>query len=233
MCCLTIVKSGEDIIISHNRDESIYRQLTSDPSVLADINGFTTIMPTDPVSKGTWIGSNGYMTAAILNGYKVKHVRQLPYQLSRGSIIPYLFDKGNIKDFLNDFTPSHLEPFTLVVFDQESIYELGWDAERLHVRSYATDTPLIYSSCTLYDKEVCRAREAVFKTLLREKPEQGIDKYILGFHQKFGLDHGAFINTEVTDIIKTVAITQVVHQPLTSTFYYQVIGQAPFEKQLV
>ncbi len=219
MCCLTIYKTEDDkLVITHNRDEQPARQVSANKIVTKIINKRNVFMPEDSLTGGTWIGTDENTVAALLNGFKVKHIRKPSYRASRGSIIPTFFNEPDVDAFVKRFDPSGFEPFTLILINRnEKVFEIGWDEQKIHISMLSCDTPLIYSSATLYDDVIQSKRKNIFSTYLQK--EMGADD-LWWFHKNKGYDHGKYINVDYNDEISTVAISQIVFAD-KSTFYYQ------------
>jgi len=219
MCCLTIYKTKDDkLVVTHNRDEQPARQVSANKVVTKIINDRKVFMPEDSLSGGTWIATDDVTIAALLNGFKEKHIRKPYYRASRGSIIPQFFNETDIDAFVRRFDPSGLEPFTLILVTRnEKGFEIGWDEKNMHISMLTCDTPLIYSSATLYDGVIQSQRKNLFKRYL-QKDMDADDLWL--FHKNKGDNHGNYINVDYNDEISTVAISQIVFAD-KSTFYYQ------------
>jgi len=218
MCCLTIVKSeANKIVVTHNRDEQWSRQSGATQVQEFIVNNKKVWMPKDSLTGGTWIGTDGIRVAAILNGFKVNHSKKPIYRASRGSIIPQFFSGENTDNFISNFDPTGLEPFTLIIIDEHKVIkELGWDEKTVHLSDKTNDIPLIYSSATLYDTDIRERRKSIFGSHI---DKQFNNNDIWKFHENKGTDHGDFINIEYNDEISTVAISQIVIAE-TSVFHY-------------
>jgi uncharacterized protein with NRDE domain len=219
MCCLTIVKTETNkIVVTHNRDEQWSRQSNASQVQESIINGKKIWMPKDSLSGGTWIGTDGVRAAAILNGFKENHIRKPMYRASRGSIIPEFLCSDSTDDFISNFDPSGLEPFTLIFVDEDKkILELGWDENTFHFFDKSSDIPLIYSSATLYKAETRERRKSIFMSRIDNQIDSSD---IWKFHENKGSDHGDFVNVDYNDEISTVAISQIVVADI-SVFHYQ------------
>lgn len=65
--------------------------------------------------------------------------------------------------FIADFDPDGYEPFTLLIVDVMGVkIEYGWDEYQIHISKLNESQSYIYSSSTLYDKEVKSNREHLF-----------------------------------------------------------------------
>ena len=229
MCCLTIYKSKDDtLIITHNRDEKISRQLSASEVRPNTINGKIVWMPKDVQSNGTWIATDGQMVAAILNGFKKNHVKKTTYRASRGGIIPAFFDHNGLDDFILNFNPSGYEPFTLILLDGiERLVEYGWDEHKKYVTELDQNAAVIYSSCTLYDNIVSSNRADLFSDfILHERNENDI----WNLHATKGRDHNKFLNVDYNDEICTVALSQIILRKDSSFSYTPLPGNSITQK---
>lgn len=219
MCCLTIIKTETNkIVITHNRDEQWSRQSGATKVQESIVNSRKIWMPKDSLTAGTWIGTDGVRVAALLNGFKENHVKKPSYRGSRGSIIPQLFSDGNTNNFISNFNPKGLEPFTLILIDEnKDIIELGWDEKTVHFSVITSDIPLIYSSATLYGTDIRNRRKNLFYSRIYDQID---NNDLWRFHENKGTDHGEFINVDYNDQISTVAISQIVLAD-TSVFHYR------------
>jgi uncharacterized protein with NRDE domain len=208
MCCLTIYKDESNtVVFTHNRDESTARISSFSLSNIG-LDGCSFTAPIDPVSKGTWIGSNGVLTAALLNGSNINHHKKQTYAKSRGLIIPSLFESKSIAAFLTNFSIGDFEPFTLILFDkvEDKLVELIWNEITLEIAYLDINEPCIYSSSTLYNDTVKKNRKALFNDYI-SKP-QSADS-IWDLHARKGEDHNHFLNVSFNSEIKTLSIIQI------------------------
>jgi len=230
MCCLTIHKTKDvKLVITHNRDEQKSRQLSANQVEAEIINGRKIWMPKDALSTGTWIATDGQMVGALLNGFKENHIKKDKYKASRGNIIPELFEMESPERFIADFDPDGYEPFTLLIVDVMGVkIEYGWDEYQIHISKLNESQSYIYSSSTLYDKEVKSNREHLFFEWLKYDRSE---KDVWQLHALKGNDHSQFLNVNYNDQIYTVAMSQIVLGE-TSLFHYQSIVADSLKKTL-
>jgi uncharacterized protein with NRDE domain len=217
MCCLTIYKDeNNQVIFTHNRDENISRNASFLLSKVGKTSFFTA--PIDPVSNGTWIGSNGVLTAALLNGANTNHEKKFFYKQSRGSIIPTFFECQDINAFMSSFDPCDFEPFTLLLFNksEDRLVEIIWNEITLEERALDTDKAHIYSSSTLYTDNIKNERKSLFHDYI-SKPQTA--ESIMDLHSKEGIDHNQYFNVTVTKEIKTLSIIQIIHGTIPTIKY--------------
>jgi Transport and Golgi organisation 2 len=186
MCVLTYLPLAEDgFVITNNRDEHIKRA----PSILPQkyiVGHATAYFPKDPVAGGTWLATNGRYTLCLLNGAFEKHVSKPPYTKSRGQIILDFFKNTKSVDSIDINYLKDFENFTLIIIDskQKSIEKLVWDGSQKYIDQLDWNMPYMWSSCTLYSKEIVQRREVLFKKFIDKtinpKPQE-----LFNFH-KFG-----------------------------------------------
>ena len=100
-----------------------------------------------------------------------------------------------------------IEPFTLVLFDNNNLYECRWDGSKKHCRQLPKYRSYIWSSVTLYDDETIQKREQWFAKWLNTHlhPTQ---EEILRFHHFAGEgDSGNDICMNRDNKMLTVSIT--------------------------
>jgi hypothetical protein len=90
VCTLTVIpQTSGSVRIAFNRDESRTRPAGLPPS-LQRIGSRAAVMPTDPLSGGTWLAVNDAgLALAVLNVNPTDRARNAPKPLrSRGAVIP-------------------------------------------------------------------------------------------------------------------------------------------------
>lgn len=225
MCSLSVVTvANGSTVLTHNRDEAISRQHSAKTLAKTLINDKYAIMPIDPVSKGTWIGSNGTISAALLNGYQQLHVKKSSYSKSRGVIIPALLAYGTLQDFINNFSFEGIEPFTLIMLQDQCLMELGWDELKVHTNKLEFGAFHFYSSYTLYEQKTIDNRKNHMIDFLRDK-ELTAD-LVLDYHRLSGEDHNQYLNVSFTDQLKTVSLTQIILDDLPSMKYESLLDSS-------
>lgn len=209
MCFLSICKLVDDIVITHNRDESINRTWSPGPTK-HKIRDKLVTAPIDPISGGTWIGNTAYETLAILNGAFVKHEKKLSYAKSRGTIIMDYFSSGlTYEKYIDILTFNDYEPFTLIKVDHfdATIVEVVWDSNEVHInKKSVTDTPLVYSSATLYDPQTKSARNVFFQNWFDLTKDA---ENIFDLHSEEGENFSEYLRVQISEEIKTVSTLQI------------------------
>ena len=185
MCTVTFIPANNKYFISSNRDEKKTRSQAIAPAVYC-INGKKLIFPKDGDAGGSWIALHENGNAAVLlNGALEKHIRMPPYKKSRGKVfLNIIGDERPVKYFHgSDFF--QIEPFTLVLLERNNLYECRWDGKEKYYRQLKKHRPYIWSSVTLYEKNIVQKREEWFASFLNRNPHP-TQKDILEFHRFTG-----------------------------------------------
>lgn len=221
MCTLTFVPHSNETIITSNRDEHISRAKTNFP-VTQERKNLKLVFPQDPLAGGSWIsGSSNGQVAVLLNGAFEKHKHRPPYKLSRGIILLDSLTHDSLFDYANNFDFDKVEPFTLVNFNslKKEITELRWDEESTHLKSLDYSKPHIWSSASLYSKEIRANRKKWFDVHLNQEPIN--PNKMLEFHQFGGgkdLING--ISMDRGNGLQTISISQIVMSNNENIFKY-------------
>ena len=206
MCTVSFIANNGTVFITSNRDENIYRQTTLAPAI-HQINGKQICYPTDGKASGTWIGINeNNVVAVLLNGAFEKHIAKENYKKSRGFIIPQILQAHNVKEALESIDFTGIEPFTVVLYFENSLIEYRWDELQLSAKELPINQLHIWSSATLYNSQIAKQREASF---LQNCSGNNIDiKSIIAFHQLKKYED-ELPDDAAKNNIKTVSITQI------------------------
>jgi uncharacterized protein with NRDE domain len=210
MCTVSFVCTNDKIIITSNRDEKVIRPSAIPPKNYR-LNGKNMIYPKDPKAGGTWyvVDENGTVLV-LLNGADEKHQLELPYRKSRGLIVLDMISSTSPKEFWNEIDLEKIEPFTLVLFQEKKLFQLRWNGAKKSTVDLEIDKNYVWSSSTLYSKEIREQRSSWFYAFLDSNSEITEDK-MLHFHRYTEADnneHGLVINRN--DELKTLSITQSV-----------------------
>lgn len=212
MCTVTFLPKGtQSYILTSNRDEAPSR--AADHPTMYERHGHQLYFPKDPLAGGTWIVTDKErFTLCLLNGAFEAHKRSPPYRLSRGQMVLEFFKYADVDRFLAEYDFSGIEPFTLVMVDADretELTELVWDGAEAYVRELDPHEPHIWSSATLYPKEIAEQRAGWFKQWLTDH-EAYDQQEIINFHKRGG--QGDLWNDFVMkrgDNLQTVSITSI------------------------
>lgn len=210
MCTVTYLPLGNnDFILTSNRDETPLRKTIPPKDYLE--NNVELTYPKDELAGGTWIGlSERKRLVCLLNGGFVKHQRNDYYKMSRGVIVKKVLSEVDAVAFINNFDFTDIEPFTLILVDWKSelnTYELVWDGIQKHFKKLPQE-PVIWSSSTLYTKEMKSSREEWFSNWLQEN-SLFLQEEILEFHQNESLGDIGTSPKMKREFVETVSITSV------------------------
>ena len=210
MCTVTFIPAKENCFITANRDEKNIRSRAIVPAVYK-IRHRKLIFPKDGAAGGTWIAVHENGNAAVLlNGAFEKHFPDPPYRKSRGKIFLDIIADDKASGHFCQIELDRIEPFTLVLFESEKLYECRWDGKDKHFEQLKTHRSYIWSSVTLYDREAIKKRSQWFKAFWNKKlrPTQ---EDILQFHQCTGDgDPANDLLMERENIYSTLSITSII-----------------------
>lgn len=184
MCTVTYLPKGKsNFILTSNRDENPNRNTISPQKYMVD--GVALTFPKDEVAGGTWIGvSEKNRLICLLNGGFEIHERKVRYRMSRGIIVKMLLTSNDAVAEIKNFDFNNIEPFTIVLVDWNTeleTYELVWDGNTKHFKKLAQE-PHIWSSSTLYNKEMKQLRRDWFANWLKVQYDFQQEE-ILKFHK--------------------------------------------------
>ena len=208
MCTVSFVSNFGKTIITSNRDEQILRPSAIEPKSYI-INNKNIFFPKDPKAGGTWYAVDELGTVLVLlNGADEKHVVQIPYRKSRGLIVLDIISSLNPIDFWQEIDLDNIEPFTLVLYHKEELYQLQWNSIGKLTTNLDIKKKHIWSSATLYPKEIREKRADWFFNYL-DKNSEISENEMLHFHkytEDNNTENGLVINRKGK--LKTLSITQ-------------------------
>jgi len=185
MCTVSFIPVKDKIFLTSNRDEKVQRKSAFPPSVYWN-TGNGLLYPKDADAGGTWIAlqQNGN-AAVLLNGAFTKHISQPPYRLSRGIVFLDIIGALRPCFAFTKINLDNIEPFTIIIFENYSLFECRWDGLQKHCKQLKNCKPYIWSSATLYEQDVVKKRENWFTQWLNKNPHP-TQEDILKFHQFTG-----------------------------------------------
>ena len=209
MCTVSFVRVNDSVIITSNRDEHIQRENAAAPDFHI-LPGKKIIFPKDARAGGTWFAAadNG-VVAVLLNGAFKKHIAQPPYRKSRGLVLLEIIEADQPHSFFTTLNLNNIEPFTIVLYQCNLLYELRWDGNDKHEKQMDITGNYIWSSSTLYSDEIIELRENLFHQFIH-LPAGITATGIHNFHASNNGDNenGFIINRQTG--MKTFSITQAV-----------------------
>lgn len=210
MCTVTFVPGDNGVLLGSSRDENTGRTPALSPQWYGAA-GKRLLYPRDPKSGGTWIamGENGH-TGILLNGAFIQHEYRPPYSRSRGTILPAILLHDEPLMAFRDLPLAGVEPFTLVLYGNNTLFECRWDEKVRHIRELDAATAHIWSSATLYDETMATERRSWFNTWLAQHSTPSADA-LRQFHLTGGMgaDAAYAIRMERKTAMRTVSITIV------------------------
>ena len=138
MCTVSFVNSNGKYIITSNRDEKVAREKAIEPKIHL-INDKKIFFPKDQKAGGTWYAVDDKAhIVVLLNGAKEKHELKSNYKKSRGLIVLDLISSESVILSWREINLDNIEPFTLVVFENQKLYQLQWNELDKEILPYTT-----------------------------------------------------------------------------------------------
>jgi uncharacterized protein with NRDE domain len=224
MCTVSFVFAKGKAILTHNRDEKVARPSAIEP-LKYSINQQNIYFPKDQKAGGTWyaVAENGTVLV-LLNGADEKHNLKPSYRKSRGLIVLELISSNSPIEEWSSIDLSNIEPFTVVLFQYEKLYQLRWNEVDKCTLNLDVNQSHIWSSSTLYSKEIRENRVELFQNFMVSN-EISAEK-IFQFHRYAKNDdseNGLIINRN--NEMKTLSITQTVIEKNKVVLLYQDLQQ--------
>lgn len=209
MCTVSFVFVKGKAILTHNRDEKVARPSALEPQKYS-INQQNIYFPKDQKAGGTWyaVAENGTVLV-LLNGADEKHKLKPSYRKSRGLIVLELISSYSPIEEWNSIDLSNIEPFTIVLFQDEKLYQLRWNEVEKSTLNLDVSQSHIWSSSTLYSKEISENRVELFQNFMVINKISA--EKIFQFHRyakNEDSENGLIINRN--NKLKTLSITQTV-----------------------
>ena len=212
MCTVTYIPTTDGFYLTSNRDEHHSRGAAIAPAI-HKAGDSDVLYPKDPDKNGSWIAAkaNGNFVV-LLNGAFVKHIAKPAYKISRGSIVLGAIAAARPDLYFKEACLSDVEPFTLVIYTNRTLYECRWDGARKFILPLDQHIPHIWSSATLYD-QAARAKKAMrFKSWLNSGAKKN-SRSIIDLHRTECLN-GAISTVSITQIQATPSRTMMSYDDL-------------------
>lgn len=182
MCTVTFYPTDSGYILTHNRDEMPLRS----PIALSvkKESLMTMIYPQDQQAHGTWIfiQSKG-VTACLINGAYENHTKRSSYRMSRGKVMLHLAQCNHVASWIKTYDLDQIEPFTLIILQDQELIELIWDGSEKHIRYLGMRIPTIWSSTTLYSEEHRHLRKQLFYQWIDRIKDYDPAAWMYRFHE--------------------------------------------------
>jgi len=222
------------VVISSNRDETVQRPNAIEPRNYL-LNNKNIIFPKDPKAGGTWfaVDENGTVLV-LLNGANEKHKHLPPYRKSRGLIVLDMISSESPIDFWTAIDLDDIEPFTIVLYQNTELYQLRWDGVEKETAQLDSNNNHVWSSTTLYHKDIREIRSDWFYAFLESNPNASQEE-MLYFHrytEEENQENGLVINRN--EVLKTLSITQaVLEENKVAILHYDLIANKDFETSFI
>ena len=185
MCTVSFIPVKDKFFITSNRDEKVNRKIAVAPALYV-FNNQKIIFPKDADAGGSWIAMKENGDAAVLlNGAFICHKAEPTYRQSRGIIFLNIFATDRPSVTFTKINLQDIEPFTIVLLENNSLYEFRWDGNEKYCKQLSINRSYIWSSATLYDGFTIKKREQWFVDFLNNHTNL-TQQDILHFHQFSG-----------------------------------------------
>ena len=234
MCTVSFVNSNEKFIITSNRDEKVAREKAIEPKIHL-VKDKKIFFPKDQKAGGTWYAVDDKAhIVVLLNGAKEKHELKSSYRKSRGLIVLDLISSESVILFWPKIDLDNIEPFTLVVFENQKLYQLQWNEFKKETTELDTTKNHIWSSSTLYPLAIREQRAQWFYDFLESKDNIS-ELDMMNFHKNTegnNRENGLVINRN--DLLKTLSITQtVIEKNKVSLRHYDLTENQEFTNSFI
>ena len=224
MCTVSYLPlENNGFILTSNRDVPYTRKKANEPKVYEE-GGVELNYPKDGEAGGTWIGtSSKNRLICLLNGGFYYHTSRSIYKKSRGLIVNELLKVDDIKKGIQEIDLNVVEQFTLTIVDWNNeldLFEFVWDGVKKHLKKMKQE-PQIWSSATLYDREVKKLRKDWFVDW--QNNNEMTQETILNFHKTAGIGDPAIDIKMDRKEGGTVSITSVLKKGEAVSMNYESI----------
>ena len=220
MCTVTYIPSANGFYLTSNRDEKKIRLKAETPRWYSFASG-NIMFPKDGTAGGTWMALHENGNAMVLlNGGFFNHQPAPAYRKSRGLIFLDIFDHPQPIAAFDQINLHKIEPFTLVIRQQQYLFEAVWDGEEKVLTECDVLQPRIWSSATLYAPDIVAKRREWFQTFIQKNTIPD-DNQILYFHHFAGDgDTTNDVRMNRNGELFTVSISILNRNDLDSSFQY-------------
>jgi len=209
MCTVSFVPIGKtDFVLTSNRDEAPGRETLPPAAYITSES--TLVYPKDMLAGGTWIGaSDKGRLICLLNGGLAVHERTPPYRISRGVVVQDFLQAVEIKDTMQAYDLSNVEPFTIVAVSYNTglqLIEFVWTGTDRRITQLPITEKHIWSSSTLYTEAMKSMRKQWFAA---DEAKLKTPEDILHFHKTAGTGDAQTDVLMNRSYVQSVSITQV------------------------
>ena len=205
MCTVVFIPVDREVYFGSLRDESPKRPRALKPYV-SQLNGLSYLSPKEAMAGGTWIGVNNMGNIIILlNGAFENHQRKSYYRKSRGLMVTELLASVVPVVEWNLVDMEDIEPFTLIVWSDNNLFQLVWDGRERHRIRLDETLPYIWSSSTLYNSDAKAKREELFQNWIAMNPP--VSKLsLLNFFKTYSDEENGFMMNR-KEVTKTLSFS--------------------------
>ncbi|MBP9213522.1 MAG: NRDE family protein [Chitinophagaceae bacterium] len=221
MCTVSFIPCSQGVIITSNRDEKNLRQIALAPQQFS-LEHKQLYYPVDVNSDGTWfiVSSNGTV-GVLLNGAFTPHIVKEKYSMSRGKILPLIFEQENVVTALQNLNLVGIENFTILIYQHKKLLEFKWNGEQLFIQELNNNIPHIYSSVTLYNSAMIEQRELWFKQWLLQNAQPN-QANTIQFHSTAGDGNKEFgLQMNRNNLMLTVSVTSILIKNNEAILFYK------------
>jgi uncharacterized protein with NRDE domain len=205
MCTVVFIPNNSKPYIASIRDENPNRPSALIPTTYNN-NCINAIYPKDITGDGTWVGANEYgHIIVLLNGGFKNHERKQKYEKSRGLIVKDMLHHQLPVDNWESYNLNNIEPFTLVVWQNGSLYQLVWDGAAKHLQILDQNKAHIWSSSTLYNSDAKLYRKNLFDNWINSNPITNAHTIISFFNTYINNENGYIMHRN--EVLKTLSFT--------------------------
>ncbi len=232
MCTVTYIPSSTGFYLTSNRDEKKIRLKAEVPRWYSFASG-QILFPKDGTAGGTWMALHQNGNAMVLlNGGFVNHHPAPSYRKSRGLIFLDIFDHPQPIAAFEQINLQKIEPFTLVIVQQNFLFEAVWDGDEKVITECDSTKSRIWSSATLYSGEVVARRKEWFDAFIKNNGTVDAN-HILNFHHFAGDgDKTNDVLMNRNDEMFTVSISLLHRYKTESHFQYFDLKNGETSKEL-
>jgi uncharacterized protein with NRDE domain len=209
MCTISIVPCGKNLTFTFNRDEHPIRK-TPEYLTTLKLKHKTIYFAKDVKANGSWfvVDDKGNI-AMLFNGAFNKHIKEEQYKKSRGLILLEIFSSKNCLQHFNEYDFTSIEPFSIILYENKNLSRLVWDGNKKELFKLDKLENHIFSSCTIYTKDIQQARKDWLQAFLELNNTNA--ENIFSFHSTYkNKDKENGLVVKRNDILQTLSISQAI-----------------------
>jgi Transport and Golgi organisation 2 len=209
VCTVSIVPCGQNLTFTFNRDEHPNR---TTPEYLSSVQLLhkKIYFAKDVKANGSWfvVDDKGNI-AMLFNGAFNKHIKEPLYRKSRGLILLDIFSSKYCSEAFALYDCTNVEPFSIILYENKNLYRLVWDGKNKETTVLNKTENHIFSSCTIYTKEIQQARKNWLQNYFELNNTNA--ENILLFHTNYkSSDKENGLVMKRNEILQTLSISQAI-----------------------